>query len=508
MKVLTAEQTRLAERAAFKMGMSGERLMENAGSAAMRVIKEHFDPKDLRVVVVAGQGNNGGDGFVVARKLKEYGARVSVIMAMGLAVTPDSSLMLSRARQAQVTVVNYYDDTDLCDSLIASADLIVDGIFGIGFHGAPDRDVSVIIEKINKSKAKKAALDIPSGVAADSGEVLGSAIKADITVSFIGYKPCHFLFPSSNYCGKCVAVTIGIDEELITDCYAEVIEVKRALSVLSDIPADAHKGTKGTAAVLGGSYGMAGAPMLSAKAAMRSGAGIVKVCLPKSIYPIAATILPEAVFAPLEEKVGKLCADSVSGDILKGVNSLLIGPGMGLNDCTVSAVSRALAITKVPTVIDADGLNALAEEPDMLNQAKVPVIVTPHPGEMSRLIGKSVGEIQKNRISAALDYAVDKGVITVLKGAYTVIALPNGKIYINTTGNAGMATAGSGDMLGGMIAAFLANGMKPVEATVSAVCLHGAAGDLTAARLGIRGMTVSDMIEDLPAVFKSRFGVE
>ena len=502
MKVLTAAQTKNAEQLAFNRGLSGERLMENAGSAAARVINQSYDLNGKLAVVVVGQGNNGGDGYVVARKLKEYGARVAVIMAMGIAMTRDSVAMQKRATDAGISVMNFYDNTDFSENLIDTSDIIVDAIFGIGFHGAADREISLIIERINHSNAKKIALDIPSGVIADTGEVLGSAVKADLSVSFIGYKPCHFEYSSLEYCGKVRAVSIGIDDNEITDFSAEVIEVKQALSYLSKIPSNAHKGTKGTALIIGGSFGMAGAPMLSAKAAIRSGAGIVKVCIPRDAYTAAASMLPEAVFVPTEGKNGFLCGDDIKSDLFKNVNSVLIGPGMGNNESTLSAVLKAAAFSNVPTVIDADGLNAISFEPDILKSNYV-VAVTPHPGEMSRLIGKSISEIQKNRISAALDFAKEYSVITVLKGSYTVIACPSGKIYINTTGNAAMATAGSGDMLSGMIAAFLANGTDPEKAVVSAVCLHGAAGDYAAQKLGIRGPITTDMIESLPFVLNN-----
>lgn len=501
MKVLTAEQTRAAEQLAFRAGMSGARLMENAGAAATRVIKEHFEIKAKQIVVVAGQGNNGGDGFVVARKLREYGAKVTVVLAMGIAVTPDSHAMLNRVRQTQIPVVNFYDDTELATRLIASADLVVDAIFGIGFHGAPDREVSAVITHMNESKAAIVALDLPSGICCDDGVVHGTAISAELTVSFIGYKPCHFLFPSASYCGKTVAVSIGVEEAGITSYYAEVTDVKQALERLPVIPKNAHKGSKGTAVIFGGSFGMAGAPMLSARAAMRSGAGMVRVCLPKSVYTAAAPQLPEAVFSPLPERDGFLFADSASAELLKGANALLIGPGMGHNADTVAAAVRMAALSKVPTVIDADGLNAMAAEPELLRLVEAPVIVTPHPGEMARLCGKTVEEISRDRIGIAVAFAKEHQVITVLKGAYTVIASPDGSLFINTTGNEAMATAGSGDMLAGMITAFLANGMEPLAAAVSAVCLHGAAGDLTAAELGVRGVMTGDMIERLPQLF-------
>lgn len=502
MKILTAHQTKNAEQIAFNKGISGERLMENAGSAAARVIKQSYDLNGKLAVVVVGQGNNGGDGYVVARKLKEYGARVAVIMAMGIAMTRDSNTMQKRATDLGISVMNFYDNTDLAKNLIDTADIIVDAIFGIGFHGATDREVSLIIEIINRSKAKIVALDIPSGVIADTGEALGSAVKADLTISFIGYKPCHFEYSDIKYCGSVKAVSIGIDDNEITDFLAEVIDVKQALSYLSKIPSNAHKGTKGTTLIIGGSFGMAGAPMLSAKAAMRSGAGITKVCLPRDVYFVAAPMLPEAVFTPTNGKNGFLCGDDIKADLFKNVNSVLIGPGMGNNESTLSAVLKSVEFSKVPTVIDADGLNVISFEPECLKSSAV-VAVTPHPGEMSRLTGKSVAEIQKNRISTALDFAKEYQVITVLKGSYTVIACPSGKIYVNTTGNEAMATAGSGDMLGGMIAAFLANGTEPEKAVVAAVCLHGAAGDYVAERIGIRGVITTDMIEGLPFVLNN-----
>lgn len=502
MKVLTANQTKKAEQIAFNRGISGERLMENAGSAAARVIKQNYDLNGKLAVVVVGQGNNGGDGYVVARKLKEYGARVAVIMAMGIAMTRDSSTMQKRVMDTGISVMNFYDNTDLSKNLIDTADIIVDAIFGIGFHGAADREISLIIEGINQSKAKTVALDIPSGVIADTGEILGSAIKADLTVSFIGYKPCHFEHSATEYCGKVKAASIGIDDSEITDFYAEVVDVKQALGYLSKIPSNAHKGTKGTALIIGGSFGMAGAPMLSAKAAMRSGAGIVKICLPSDVYLAAAGMLPEAVFSPAKGKNGFLCGDDIKADLFKNVDSVLIGPGMGNNESTLSATLKAAAFAKAPTVIDADGLNVISFEPEALKSDYV-VAVTPHPGEMSRLTGKSIAEIEKNRISTALNFAKEYQVITVLKGSYTVIACPSGKIYINTTGNAAMATAGSGDMLGGMIAAFLANGISPEKAVVAAVCLHGAAGDYVAQKLGVRGVITTDMIESLPFVLNN-----
>lgn len=500
MKILTAKQTRLAEEIAFKSGMSGERLMENAGAAAAKVIKDRFEVYGKLVTVIAGQGNNGGDGFVVARKLKEYGARVTVILAMGISLTPDSNLMLKRAKQSGASVVNFYDDTDFSNNIIANADFIIDAVFGIGFHGAADREISEIFSLVNKSSAKKIALDLPSGVCCDDGSVKGMAVKSDITVSFIGYKPCHFLFPAADYCGEKVAVSIGIDDDRITDFYAEVTQIDSALKMLKPIPSSAHKGDKGKALIVGGSFGMAGAPAFSARAALRSGAGLVYVCIPKSAYPVAASYIPEAVFIPADEGDGRFAPNSVKRSAVKNADAIVLGVGMGVNDATISVAYDVISSADSPIVLDADGLNAVALEPDILNHRKSDIIVTPHPAEMARLLNKTTEEVQANRIACAKECAKKYGVITVLKGAYTVIADPNGKLFINTTGSPALATAGSGDMLSGMIAAFLANKIQPIKAAVAAVCLHGAVGEKAANDLGVRGVLTSDLIERLPLI--------
>lgn len=500
MKVLNRLQTIKAEEYAASIGMGSERLMENAGSAAARIIKEQFSVVGKKAVVVTGHGNNGGDGYVVARKLKEYGAKVTIVMAVGIAATKNSAVMQQRALQLQIPMLYYYDNTAIAGELIDGADIIVDGIFGTGFHGAPERDIKDIIEHMNRAKAKKVALDIPSGVVCDTGEVFGAAVKADITVGFIGYKPCHFLSPAAVYCGRVFAVSIGFALPADYECYAEVSDIDTAKKSLTVIPVNAHKGTKGTAAIFAGSYGMAGAAMICARASMRSGAGLVRLCVPNSIYSIAGPVLPEVVFNPLKDKNGFFYGESFKNDLLEKVNSVLLGPGIGNNDDTAEFVFNILKNSSVPIVIDADGLNALVGKTGLLKKLTVPVIVTPHPGEMARLFECSIETVEKDRIGTAKRFAAEYGVITVLKGAYTVIAAPSGKVYINVTGCEGMATAGSGDMLGGMISAFLANGTNPLTAAVSAVCLHGAAGEKTAGRMGVRGMTVSDMIEQLPFI--------
>lgn len=497
MYVLTASQTKNAEQDSIRQGLSSYRLMENAGSAAARVIKENYDVSQKRVSVICGHGNNGGDGFVVARKLKEAGAKVTILIVMGPPVTADANQMLQRAKEQQITVLNYFDNTNFCKDVIDESNIIIDAIFGIGFHGVLDHDIAEVVSHINSLKAVVISLDIPSGVHCDSGKVLKTAVKADMTVSFIAYKPCHFLFPSADFCGVVRAVSIGVDNSLISSCFAEVTDAQNTLDLIPPIPKNAHKGTKGTALLIAGSFGMAGAAVFSARAAYRSGAGLVMVCAPESIYSVLSQAVPEAVFE-FSDNVSKEKTDA----FLKKADSVLIGPGIGLEENAGKLVKNILLSVKVPVIVDADAITYLSRNPEILKQVNAPVIITPHAGEMARLCGISVESIINNPIKTAQQFSDEYGVITVLKGAYTCIAVPFDTPVINTSGNQGMATAGSGDMLCGIIAAFLANGMQPDKAAAAAVWVHGAAGDITAKRLGVRGMITSDMIEALPYVFK------
>ncbi len=279
------------------------------------------------------------------------------------------------------------------------------------------------------------------------------------------------------------------------------ISPKAARKYLVKIPKDANKGTKGTAAIFAGSYGMVGAAIISASSALKSGAGIVRLCVDDEIYPILAPALPEMVFKPLNRDSDYADKERLF-ETLKGAKSLLIGPGLSNTKTTKALVENLLEISEVPTIIDADGLNAIVGDLDVLKTAKAKTIVTPHPLEMARLIGENVETVLKNRVQVAEKFAKTYGVITVLKGAYTLIASPDRETYINKTGCEGMATAGSGDMLSGMISAFLANGMEPLKATVCAVCLHGEAGERATKKLGVRSVTAMDMVKELPLTLK------
>lgn len=498
MFLLNCEQTRAAEQAAIAAGISAQRLMENAGAAAAKAIAGYYNLPGLSAVVVAGNGNNGGDGLVVARKLSEYGARVAVLLVMGMPATKNSSLMLTRLKQANVPVLNFYDDPTYAGQLLAQADVMVDAIFGIGFHGAPDRDLAAVIALMNQSRAEKIALDLPSGVVCNTGEVHGAAVRAVRTITFIGCKPCHFILPAADYCGELSCVSIGIDAGQIAQRTAEILSPGAACAALTKFPRQAHKGTKGTALVFAGSYKMPGAAFISSMAALRAGAGLVKLVTPKSAYPLIAPLVPEAIFEPYDE--AEPWSDLRLQPLLQGADAILIGPGLGLQTATAGLLRLVLRLARVPVILDADALSALAESMDLLQEAHCPIILTPHPGEMGRLLKKGVQELEQNRLQTAADFAAQFGVITVLKGAYTVTASGD-RLYLNTTGNAAMATPGSGDMLAGMITAFAANGTEPLQAAAAAVCLHGAAGDAALKTGALRGLTVRDMLLALPGVF-------
>ena len=377
--------------------------------------------------------------------------------------------------------------------------MLIDAIFGIGFHGAVDRELEQIIALMNRSLARTVSLDLPSGVQCDTGAVFGAAVRAVRTISFMGYKPCHFIFPAAEYCGQVHCVSIGVSEAQTADCTAVVLEPKQALAALTPIAENAHKGSKGTALIFAGSYKMPGAAYFAALAAMRTGAGFVKLVLPKPAYPLVAPLVPEAVFEPYEAQPEALDETWLLG-LLEKADSVLIGPGMGTGDMTEKLLRLVLQHAAVPVIVDADALNVLAHNKALLQEVKAPVILTPHPGEMARLTGKSVAELEQNRLQTATDFAEKNGVITLLKGAYTVIAEKGEKPFVNVTGNACMATAGSGDMLSGILAALAANGTEPLLAAAAGACLHGLSGDAVRAKMGLRGATVRDLLNELPSI--------
>ncbi|MEG0978742.1 MAG: NAD(P)H-hydrate dehydratase [Oscillospiraceae bacterium] len=507
MRILNVEQIRKVENLANDMGLDFLRLMENAGSACARFIVKNEEGKinkESRITIVCGKGKNGGDGFVIARKLAENGFDVSVVLASGDPTASDSIENYKRAKALNISVSRFDAESKTVSEKIRNADIVIDCIFGIGFHGEPKEEMAKVFSLISNSKATVYAIDVPSGVNSDTGEVATQCVKADYTIAISTIKPAHILHPAMEYCKKTVIVHIGIPEECFksvsANCFtADISEVKNLL-----IPRDecSNKGDFGKVFSICGSYAMPGAACFVANAAVRCGVGLVTAVFPDKAYSAIASHMSEPLLLPLDTNKQGTFSKSSTPIILKAIEkatAIVIGCGMGVNYDTKYIVNQVIANANCPIIIDADGINAVSDNIDVLKAAKVPLILTPHPGEMARLCKISVKEVQKDRIGVATNFSQQYGVTVVLKGSGTVIASPdfNGR-YVNRTGNSGMSKGGSGDVLSGMVAAFVAQGLKPGSAAVAAVFIHGMAGDETAIKLSKRGMTPSDMINELP----------
>lgn len=492
MKVLSCEQTRLLEKTAVDNGKTYLELMRNAGSAAAEILMQNCRPSD-KIAVICGKGNNGGDGFVIALRLYDNGYNVSVILADGIPKTEDALAMLKEAQKAGLQIVKSEQETTL--SIISNADWVVDALYGIGFKGGLKEQYFAMLDCI---KGKVLSVDLPSGVQCDTGAVQTRAFKADITVSFSTLKPANVLPPANGYCGKIYVADVGISDNLISlsPYIAQTIEPDMFKNKLYR-DKNSNKGTFGNAVCVCGSYGMAGAAILCGRAALRSGAGLVKMCVPNSIYPITAPSLTEAVFVPYNSRSEVLSACAKA-------SCVAIGCGMGKSADTLAIVEDIIANTSIPIVLDADGINSVCEHIDILRRGNI--IITPHPQEFARLNSVDKDEIQADRIGYSTRFAKEYGIYVVLKGANTVIATPDGDAFINTTGNPGMARGGSGDVLTGIITALLAQGLSPLDAALCGVYVHGYAGDIACAEHGMISMLPTDITEYLGKSFKELIG--
>ena len=495
------------EKAAARAGLSLASLMEQAGAAVAELAASIITEKKIKnVTVLCGKGNNGGDGFVIARFLSLM-ADVTVILANVYPAT-DLAKMNFNIIPDKVTIYNVYDNINETAENIRNAGMIIDAIYGIGFKEVLDPGSAQVIDLANRNReAVKISVDTPSGIICNSGEIPGDCFHADYTVSFTALKPLHVLYPSIDYCGTVSVAKIGIPQSLVNMCTYAMRTTDEFISKhpLRQRSKSAHKGTNGTLLSICGSYGMAGAAILSGSAALRSGVGILRSAVPASIYPIVANKLTEAVFIPLKESTDGLISinefDRLQAEILGRCSAILIGCGLGTSNDMTELVSALISTSTKPIVLDADGINSIVPNIDVLRQAMAPVIITPHPGEMARLTGTDIMTVQRSRYHTAKNFAAEYGCTVILKGANTIIAFPDGNAYVNLNGNNGMAKGGSGDLLAGMAASFLAQGMSDDEAAINAVYYHGLAGDKCAERLTPRTMLPTDMLEELKAIF-------
>lgn len=504
MRVLTVENVKKVEALANESGISYLQLMENAGSYCARVIRKTYASTEKRnVLIVCGKGKNGGDGYVIARKLHENGYNVTVMLTMGLPVDNISVEMLSRVRALNIPVVNY-DEQGSTDTLFQRSQLIVDCIFGVGFHGEPDATTASVINKINLSSATVVSIDIPSGLEGDSGKVNEKSVVADVTIAVLTLKPVHVLKPSIENCGKVVLAPIGIPDK----CFGKVpaslftMNTDEIKSFFTKRDALSHKGTFGTVLVIGGSYEMPNAVYFASQGAVNSGAGLVKVAFPAVMYSALAPKTYEQTLVPLESnKSGRISQNAIRRleKELKKCSCVLIGCGMGTDDDTKAVTEFVIENSEVPIIIDADGINCLKGNIQIIDKAKAPVVLTPHPKEMSRIADVSVEEIQENRGAVVGSFTKAHNATLVLKGASTLVGCTEyDDMYVNSSGNPGMATGGSGDVLSGIIASFVSQGMDAFRSAIAGVYIHGLAGDDVTKKYSMMGNTPSLILKELP----------
>ncbi|HJR97305.1 MAG TPA: NAD(P)H-hydrate dehydratase [Actinomycetota bacterium] len=496
--ILTPQEASDLDRGAQARGVSAADLMERAGRAvANATIEVAGGVYGRRAVVVCGKGNNGGDGFVAARHLARRGMRVDVV-AVGAADDDCGPASTNRDRLGEEGLVATPWEATRAGRALARADVAVDALFGTGFHGEPEGAWQDAIDAIDASPAPVVAVDIPSGVDGATGAVLGSAVWAHLTVAFGAAKLGSVLLPGAERAGTVRVVDIGFPDDLVRPRIG-LTERADVAAMLPTRELQGHKRSSGVLLVVAGSRSMTGAPALIARAAGRVGAGLVIVATPRDALPAVAAHVAEAVFLPLAQTdagtIGAGALDAVL-DAAEGADAVAIGPGLSRDDETARLVRDLVARCTTPIVLDADGLNAFEGDVDRLGRRAADTVVTPHDGEFERLMLRSASEMP-DRVSAALALADASHAVALLKGARTVVADPDGRARVNPTGTPALATAGTGDVLTGMIGGLLARGLSGLEAATAGAFVHGLAGRRAGATLG-EGALAGDVIERIP----------
>jgi NAD(P)H-hydrate epimerase len=503
MRVLNTQQMREADRRTIdEIGIPSIVLMENAGRQAVAAMEAAFEElTTTHVGVVCGRGNNGGDGFVVARTLVQRGVETSVFLLGSVAdVRGDARTNLEVLGRIGLTVVEITNaqEWELHFSELSQCELIVDAILGTGFHGQLSGLLETVVADLNGLGVPIVAIDLPTGVSADSPDVEGEAIEASMTVTLGAPKVPLVLPPADSHSGDLVIADIGIPIPVLDEVegpYLELLTRERMRELVPARAADSHKGDFGRVLIIAGSLGRSGAAHLAALGALRSGAGLVTVATPRSCLPIVAAMAPEYMTEGLEETASGTVDYGALDRVLDfQADIIAVGPGLGQAPGTAAFVHGLLERAGIPLIMDADALNAFREDPDrLLGRDGVDVVITPHPGEMARLLNLSVEAVQHDRLRHATDFASRHRVHVVLKGHRTVIATPENRAFINLTGNSGMATGGTGDLLTGMIAAWFGQLLDAEAACKLAVYLHGTAGDLAEADEGEVALVAGDV---------------
>ncbi len=513
LKVATSQQMQnLDRRAIHDCGIPGIVLMENAGRGAARVMSSHFPSlSSTRVAILCGRGNNGGDGFVIARCLIAGGTQVKAyLLSQKNQVKGDAKTNLDIFICSGGTV-HEIPDAESFGAMredVLSHDLFVDAIFGTGLSSQVSGFYAEVIDCVNNSGKPIVAVDIPSGLDANSGKPLGTCIAATLTATLGLPKVGQVIYPGLAHVGKLEVIDIGIpsiliEEEGIRTHLTEEDEIRRIL--LSPRAPESHKGEYGHLLAIAGSVGKTGAATMACESAMRVGSGLVTLGIPESLNPIMETKLTETMTYPLPETKSHSLSLGAFDPILSlasGKSGLVLGPGLSTDPETMALVGKIVQSLSIPMVIDADGITALSTDRVALRDAKAPIILTPHPGEMARLMEMSPREVQNDRLGVARACAAEFGCHVILKGARTIVSMPSGEVFINPTGNPGMASGGTGDVLTGMIGGFLCQGLTLTDAARAATYVHGLAGDVASSRKGERSLVATDLIHEISILLR------
>jgi len=486
MKLATPDQMKEIDEIAISgYKIPGIILMENAALNVVKIALEMLKEKDAgKIAVIAGKGNNGGDAFAAARHLMRNFSTEIISLADRDSVSGDAGTFLDILENlgADIKYCTGPDSVSEIRNIINSSDLIIDGIFGTGIRGDIRGFYADVISAINESGKRILSVDIPSGINGETGQVCNAAVKAEKTVTFSLPKPGLYQYPGREYAGDIIIADIGIPFEAMekVNITGELLDADFLLPHLPDRPKDGHKGTFGRVLIITGSKGMTGAGTLAALSAFKTGSGLVYLAVPGSLAAIYGSTVPEAVLFPLKDQSG-IISDDETGFLInkaESMDAVVIGPGLSQEPQIERLVNDLVANCRVPVVIDADALNVLNLQ--SLRKRSSPAVLTPHPGEFARLNGSSIGEIQEDRVRKAVQFSMQNNAIVVLKGAGTVVACPDGKYFINTTGHHCLAVAGSGDVLAGMIGSFIGQRVPADMAACLGVFIHGKCGEVLA----------------------------
>lgn len=507
--VVTNEQMKAAEENANNSGTSFMKLMRNAGEACFGRISKIMDGVgNKNFVVLAGRGNNGGDGIVITQLLTEAHASVILVFVQDLPKS-DTARQCFSMYEKDIKTCLYVHRQDVVKRALESADAVIDCVFGTGFHGELDEITSELFAFVNeKSLGVRISVDVPSGIDSNTGSIAQNAFMPDHTIVLGAMKKGLYSHPAYEYCGKIMLADIGINDSFYASCEG-VLSDNVLREFIPERKRVSHKGTYGHLLNISGSAFYTGAALLSTNGALRTGVGLCTLATPARVINAIATAVPETIYFPLEQDfdgfINDKSVDMIKDELQSGkYSAVLVGCGLGNRKTTSKMTEIVIMNADCPIIIDADGLNSICGNINILKESKKGIIVTPHPAEFSRMTGKSVPEIQSDRISSAKEFAKEYGVTVVLKGVNTVTASPSGETFINTTGNPGLAKGGSGDVLAGMIASFAAQGTELPYAAALAAYIHGLAADVLALKKNMAGILPRDISEVLPEVMIKR----